>query len=83
MTYRYIDLDRENLQAAIEKTTEGERIILQKAGKSMAAVITLEELKLLEEMEALEDELDLKAAEEAMKEPGLIPWEEVKLRLGI
>ena len=49
----------------------------------MAAVVTLEELKLLEEMEALEDELDLKAAEEAMKEPGLIPWEEVKLRLGL
>jgi len=79
MSYRYIDLARENLQEAIEKTTVGEQIILQKAGKSMAAVITLEELELLQEIEAWENKFDLKAAEEAMKEPGLVPWEEVKL----
>ncbi len=83
MTYRYIDLDYENLQAVIENTSVGEQIILQKAGKSMAAIVTLEELELLQEIEALEDEFDLKVAEEAMKETRLVPWEEVKLELGL
>jgi len=83
MTYRYIDINHENLQAALEDAGLREPIILQKAGKSMAAIVTLEELELLQEIEALEDEFDLKVVEEAMKEPKLVPWEEVKLRLGL
>jgi len=84
MTYRHIDIDYENLQAAIDKVVlEGERIILQKQGKSMAAIVPIEELEILQELEELEDEFDLKAAQEAMKEPGIVPWEELKLQLGL
>jgi antitoxin (DNA-binding transcriptional repressor) of toxin-antitoxin stability system len=83
MTYRYIDLHHQNLQATIESIALGERIILQKEGKSIAVIVTIEELELIQEIESLEDQFDLKAAEEAMKESELVPWEEVKLRLGI
>jgi PHD/YefM family antitoxin component YafN of YafNO toxin-antitoxin module len=84
MTHRYIDIDYENLQAAIDKVVlEGERIILQKEGKSLVALVPIEELEMLQELEDLEDEFDIKAAEEAMKEPGIVSWEEVKLQFGL
>jgi hypothetical protein len=37
----------------------------------------------LEELEGLEDQLDIQAAEEAMKEPGSVSWEDVKLQFGL
>ncbi|MDF5710309.1 MAG: type II toxin-antitoxin system Phd/YefM family antitoxin [Nostoc sp. S4] len=84
MTYRHIDIDYENLQAVIDNVAlEGKRIIIQKQGKSMAAIVPIEELEILQELEELEDEFDLKAAQEAMKEPGIVPWEELKLELGL
>jgi hypothetical protein len=35
----------------------------------------------LEFLEKLEDEIDIKAVHEAMKEPGTIPWETIKKKL--
>ncbi len=43
----------------------GERIVLHRRGKDVAAIISLEDLKLLER---LEDENDLKAARAALRE---------------
>ena len=57
-----------------------ERIILQKRGKSVAALVPIEDLELLEQ---IEDRLDLEAAREALKEPGELPYEEVRRRLGL
>ncbi|MBI5481084.1 MAG: type II toxin-antitoxin system prevent-host-death family antitoxin [Deltaproteobacteria bacterium] len=60
---------------------KGERIVLQKGGKDVAAIVPVEDLELLEE---LEDRLDLEAAREALREPGPnIPWEKVKRDLGL
>jgi hypothetical protein len=55
-----------------------ERIILARDGKPTAAPISLEDLKLLEE---LENAADLKAARRAMKERGSIPLEVVEARI--
>jgi len=60
-----------------------ETIILTRRGKEVAAVIPLEDLKVIEEME---DQIDLAEAKKAWKEQGdepLIPWETAKKRLGL
>lgn len=46
---------------------KGERIVLDRHGKPVAAVVPFEDLELLER---LEDEYDLAAARAALREPG-------------
>jgi prevent-host-death family protein len=59
----------------------GERIVLHRRGKNVAALVSLEDLELLK---ALEDRLDNQAAEAALAEGGEpMPWEKVKADLGI
>ena len=58
----------------------GERIIVHRRGKNVAALVPIEDLTLLEEME---DRIDLEAAREALKEPGSISLAQLKKRLGI
>jgi len=59
----------------------GERTVIRRHGKDVAAVVSVEDLKTLE---ALEDRLDLEEARRIMKKPGrLIAWERVKSDLGI
>lgn len=58
-----------------------ERVRLVRRGRELAAVVPMEDIELLE---ALEDELDLQAAREALADPanaGRIPWEDVRDRL--
>lgn len=58
-----------------------ERVRLVRRGRELAAVVPIEDVELLE---ALEDELDLEAAREALADPanaGRIPWEDVRDRL--
>lgn len=57
-----------------------ERLLIERHGKPVAALVPVEDLALLE---ALEDRLDLEAAREALKEPGTTPWKQVKARLGL
>jgi prevent-host-death family protein len=57
-----------------------ERIVLTRRGKDVAAVVPIEDLKLLEE---IEDHIDLEAARKALKESGSVPWEKVKAELGL
>src|SRR6266446_6109116 len=59
---------------------QGERVILNRRGKGVAALVSMEDLALLEK---LEDEADLKAARAALRETGTIPWEQVKAVLGL
>lgn len=58
----------------------GERTILHRRKKPVAAVVPIEDLELIERYE---DELDVKAARKARKEKGNIPWEQVKRELGL
>jgi prevent-host-death family protein len=54
----------------------GERTVIRRHGKDVAAVVSAEDLKILE---ALEDRRDLEEARDIMKKPGrLISWEKIK-----
>ncbi|MFH1740089.1 MAG: type II toxin-antitoxin system Phd/YefM family antitoxin [bacterium] len=59
--------------------SDGERVLLFEGEEDVAALISLDDLAFLEE---LEDRMDLEAAREAMKEPGTISWEEIKEKHG-
>ncbi len=56
----------------------GERVILTRRGEGIAALVSMDDLALLEE---LENQADLKAAIKARKEPGGVPLERIKARL--
>jgi prevent-host-death family protein len=61
----------------------GERVILHRRGKEVAAVVPMEDLKLLE---AIEDRIDLEEARKSLthvKKHGAIPWEKLKAGLGL
>ena len=60
-----------------------ERIILTRRGKPIAALVPVEDVEWLED---IENESDLKAIQEARKEikrEGTIPFEEIKGELGL
>jgi prevent-host-death family protein len=60
-----------------------ERVLLTRHGKAIAAIVPTEDLELLE---ALEDRDDLEAARAALADPDNreeIPWEQVKVELGL
>ena len=75
---------REDLSEIINQVSYGgERIVLQRRGKDVVAVISIDDLNLLE---ALEDRVDLDAARKALKEAerkGSIPWSKIKNELGL
>ena len=63
----------------------GERIVLRRRGKDLAAIVPIEDLKLIQRVE---DEIDLREAKKAlaeMKRKGLKPmaYERVRERLGL
>jgi prevent-host-death family protein len=53
----------------------GERVIVHRGKKAVAAVVPMEDVELLER---LEDEIDVAAARKALKDPRTIPWEKIK-----
>jgi antitoxin Phd len=72
---------RKNLADAINRVAYGrERIILERRGKRVAALVPVEDIDLLEQ---LEDESDIRAARKALKEKGRITFEEFKKKHGL
>jgi PHD/YefM family antitoxin component YafN of YafNO toxin-antitoxin module len=67
---------REDMATAINKVAfAGERIVLQRNNKDVAALVPMEDLTLLKE---LEDRADLEEIKKALAEPGSnIPWEHI------
>ena len=73
---------RDNLAEALNRVAyAGERVVLARRGKGVAALVSMEDLRLLE---YIEDQHDLVDARKALadKEPG-VPWEQVKAKLGL
>jgi PHD/YefM family antitoxin component YafN of YafNO toxin-antitoxin module len=62
--------------------TKRERVVVHRRGKAVAALIPLEDLALLEE---LEDRLDVEEAERRLADPNEvpIPYEQVRKELGL
>ena len=73
---------REDLASALNRVAfGGERIVLQRNNKDVAALVSMKDLSLLR---AFEDKLDLEEMKKAIDEPGAnIPWEDVKKELGV
>lgn len=64
----------------------GERIVIRRREKELAAVIPMEDLRLLERLiEQEEDRLDAEAARKALADPDdeVVPWEEAKKEIGL
>ena len=64
---------------------QGERIIIHRRGKDVAAIISLEDLKLFEQLiEDAEDRFDIDAARAAVAgSEDRIPYADVRRRLGL
>ena len=58
----------------------GERIILRRKGKDVAAIVPVRDLRLLRK---IEDHLDNQAADRALREGGRVPWKVLKKKLGL
>lgn len=60
---------------------KGERVVLDRHGKPVAAVVPMEDLELLQR---LEDRYDLEAARAALRESGpYVAWEDIKAELAL
>ena len=60
-----------------------ERVVLERRGKAVAAIVPMADIELLEQ---LEDLIDLEAARRALANPKnkkTIPWKKLKARLGL
>jgi prevent-host-death family protein len=76
---------RQQFAEMINRTAyKGERFVMLRRKKPVAAVIPIEEYALLERIiEERENEIDVRLARKARKEKGRIPWEKVKKDLGL
>jgi prevent-host-death family protein len=75
---------REDLAEVVNRVAYGhERVRLTRRGKPLAAVVPIEDLELLEQ---LEDQADVEAIRQALADPTNaepIPWEQVRAELGL
>jgi mRNA interferase RelE/StbE len=72
---------RDHFSELINRAAYGkERVVLTRRGKELVAIVPLEDLRFLED---LEDAIDLEEARQALREPGSVSWEEVKTTLGL
>jgi prevent-host-death family protein len=61
----------------------GERVVIQRRGKVLGAVVPREDLELLERVRELEDQEDLAAIKRARRDRGSIAWALIKRDLGL
>ena len=81
MTRLTTDEVRKELFGTLERVAVyGERIVLDRSGKSVAAIVPMEDLELLLR---IEDMLDNEAATEAREEPCRVPWSTLKTELNL
>jgi len=75
---------RDGLSDTLNRVSYGkERIVIRRHGKEIAALVPMEDLAFLEE---LEDRMDLEEARAALVQAeveGTVPWENIKKDLGL
>lgn len=62
---------------------EGERVVIERRGKVLGAVVSKQDLELLERVRELEDEEDRAAVARTRKDRGSIAWAQIKRDLGL
>jgi prevent-host-death family protein len=67
-------------EALNEVAYGGERVVIHRRGKELAAIVSIEDLEVLRR---LEDKLDGEAAIRAKKTKGSVSWESVKAKAGL
>jgi len=76
-----------HISDAIERvSSESERLVVVREGKRIAAVVSLEDLEMLEELDDILDQADIPEIEAARKEAqekGTLPLAEFMARLGL
>lgn len=60
-----------------------DRVILHRRGKDLVAIVPVEDLQFLEELEARVDLDEARAALKEATKKGTIPWEKIKKDLGL
>ena len=65
----------------------GERIVLHRRGKNIAAIISMKDLvileKIVQEAEVQADLAEIRKAKRELTREGTVPWEQVKKELGL
>lgn len=61
----------------------GERVVLRRGRKVVAAVVPIEDLRLLQRLEDDEDIRDTRAALREARRKGTVSWEKVKAELNL
>lgn len=83
MTKVQVSEVRDNLADVINRTAYGnERVIIERRGKPLAALVSIEDIELLEQ---IEDQLDVLDALKALKDAetdGTVAWEDFRKTLG-
>jgi prevent-host-death family protein len=84
MSERRISEARESFSSTVNRVAYGgERVVLTRHGKRVAAVVPVEDLELLE---SLEDAVDVEEARRILAqgtEQDWVDWDELKQRLGL
>jgi prevent-host-death family protein len=77
----------DDIKKIFHDVEKGKPILLNKDGKEVAAIISIEDLRLLERLiEEEEDRIDSKEASEIIaevKEQGTVSWESIKATAGL
>ncbi len=80
-------IEERHISDAIERvSSENERLIVVREGKRIAAVVSLEDLEMLEQLDDILDQADIPEIEAARKEAqekGTLPLAEFMARLGL
>ena len=72
-------------QSLSRVASKRERIIVRRNGKNVAAIVPMEDLAALEEMEDRQDSRDFRAAKRQWQREGkkTVPWDKLKAELGL
>lgn len=75
---------RDQLADIINRVAYGkERIALTRRGKAVVAIVSIEDVELLEQIETRLDLEEARAALAEAKEQSTVPWETIKADLGL
>ena len=73
-----------HLDELVDRAARGkERLVLTRRGKPLAAIVPMEDIRRLQELEDAEDLADAQAALKETEEKGTVSWSELKKTCGL